>query len=1390
MNTHRDRQVVRDRREKKKHLDDMNNFDLAKIDDYYANDLKKLAKHLGLDNIGNIKIVKERIRQYYELNPPKKRCGRPRLYELKKGEEFDPNMIDKYKHTTIRQEAYKLGIKNYRGAEINKLRKKIREHYFESEDSKDVEKISFSQNVDFSSSVDSEERLRGKEDISELDEESSEEHKHDRSFSREEPSSQGSGIFVLIKKIGNHREYEYLVQSNNYINYIENVKEDLHNLLIDSLKEFKPIKCYLNLYCEFERGTKHKLENEFKEKVFSLNPFTINRESDIDNKLNNVDDFTEKISTFTENGSGWKFNSINKLHIYIHKTNWRGGKSYVVLPPCIANTKAIINIKNDDDRCMEYTLLYHKHKNEIGENPQRVAKYKKYLGDINFGKCKFPIKQSDIEKIEKLNDIAIVVIELEEDSEGKSQAKQSCGFTRIPFYTNEKVNGESYSTNKTSDGKDVYFIALYKEHYMPIKKISALFTNGRDHKNYTCLHCLNSFKTQKSLNEHDNLCLKDGVKSRLPTPGKKDTIKFNQYSKMGRHPFTVYFDTECTTKPSQGSGPLEQSGHAENKTKRINEHKPNAVACLIKCDIKAFEYYNNRYEVFYGDNAMDQFLYYIQQISNILCEYYDDLKDVKMIKPYKNWIDFKSKNACDFCGDEFKCRDDGKSNKCAYFDVGTHDYIGAAHHRCSFDCQYRQNPNITIVGHNGSNYDFHFILEKAGKYFKPDCIPKSREKYSVLSFDGGTIKFIDSISFLQSSLDTLVKNNDNDDFQIFRHFFPSVCDEELLRKGVFPYEYITSLEVLNEKSLPSKEKFYSRLNEKEISNEDYEHAIHIFKKYQCKNIWEYLLLYLKLDVILLADVFEKFRQMCIDENDLDPIHFVSAPHRAYVSALLMTGVEIKLITDLNTHLIVEGGIRGGVSQISHRHSRANNPYLKDYDPNKPTKYIMYLDMNNLYGSVMCKPLPTSDFIEIENKFSTEDTINNVYNFIESIDEEGNIGNALLIDMVIPENVHDKLNDYPPAPEHIAVNEEDISDYNKNQENLHGKVNHKVKKLMCTFYPKKEYLTDFRNLKYYIKLGCIITKVHKVYKYQMSPFLKPYIEYNNNQRAKAKSEAEKNYWKLQNNSVYGKMFENVRNRINLKLHNNDEELQKDVTDYRCKAWGIFNDNLFWAEISPKSVKLNKPIQIGFTILELSKLEMLKFFYDYLKPKYGDKVKLLATDTDSFILEVETEDFYKDMYNDMNDYYDMCDFPDEMRYANGEISFIVEDKNKNKKRLGFMKDEYSGRAVKEFIGLKSKMYSLLAEDDEEGPSEKKTAKGIKYLIKEKYLSHEDYRDALLNEKMISVKQCSFKSKDHKVFTEEVNKKALTGYDDKRYVLKDGIKTLAYGHYAISTDALAGK
>jgi hypothetical protein len=483
--------------------------------------------------------------------------------------------------------------------------------------------------------------------------------------------------------------------------------------------------------------------------------------------------------------------------------------------------------------------------------------------------------------------------------------------------------------------------------------------------------------------------------------------------------------------------------------------------------------------------------------------------------------------------------------------------------------------------------------------------------------------------------------------------------------------------------------------------------------------------------------------------------------------------------------MIECGIRGGMSVITHRLATANNKNLssKLYDDTMPASYCVYLDANNLYGWAMSQSMPYSNLHWLsEEEISRLDVL--------AIADDSEEGFILEVDLHYPSDLHDLHNDLPLAPErrrvcpsewspmqkriyqHSSVNRSKAFVHNMMRMTSKGPTTSaKTQKLIADLYDKNNYVIHYRNLKLYLRLGMILRKIHRVIAFKQSPWLSKYISLNTDCRKRATNTFEKDFFKLMNNSVFGKTMENVRNRQTFELVSSRQRLAKVVGKPCFRAVTILNEDLVLAKSQQSCIKLFKPIFIGFSILDISKELMYAFHYDVIKARYGNAACLCFTDTDSLLYHIRTRDIYSDMA-EQKDFYDFSDYPTDHKLFSAD----------NKKVLGKMKDEMNGQPIAEFVGLRCKMYSVL----QDCGKEKKVAKGVQKATIKKSMTHEMYRHCLLSHNNVNAKVRNIRSFNHEVFSIVQSRTALSCFDDKRYILDDGVHTRAYGHFRNSSSS----
>ena len=1107
--------------------------------------------------------------------------------------------------------------------------------------------------------------------------------------------------------------------------------------VINIMDTNRNIKARLYLNCVMKRTDPDGFTHIRKFAFHSVGQKIITEETDpheiFKEMMDEIEEEVQKVEH--AEGSGWVFVEVENLTLHTDIWDPLKGSSYIDLPKELKNKNAIINMKNEDNKCFLWCVL--RALNPKDKNAERIDKdLKSKEHTLNMEGIAYPVELKNIKRFEKQNpDISISIL----------------GYSK-----EDKIYPLSEYTKRKDERKYNIILLLIKNgensHYCLIKNLSGLLTsqvNSHKGKFYFCLNCLNGFDKPEKLEKHKEYCSEeDSVKINMPPP--ETYIKFNSFLNSERAPFAVYADFESIVKPLNTCEPDPNRSY----TKKYQKHEPVSFVYYIKSFNESV--YPSTKRTYIKENPedpdpVDVFINWLEEDVKIISE----LGNRKMIISKEEEEQFKQASNCWICGKLLNIQDRVRDH-CHF----TGRYRGAAHNICNL--KYSKPNNISVFFHNLTGYDSHLFIKKLNITTGAiDCIPNNEEKYISFSKtiitgeyknkNGETrnkyfkIIFKDSLKFMASSLEALVNNLPEDAFKNLNKYFTPEQVKLLKQKGFFPYDYMDDIEKLKDTKPPPQKAFYSKLTGKGINNYNYNHVLNVWKTWKMKTLKDYLELYNESDVLLLADIFENFRDVCLKNYGLDPVYYYTAPGLAWDAMLKMTKINLELLSNIDMLLMIEKGIRGGISIISNRYGKANNKYMKDFNKSEPSKYLMYVDANNLYGCAMSEKLPVHSFKWMSNK-----EIENIFNnrIVQVWEKTPCI---LEVDLEYPEELHDLHNDYPLCPERVECDKG-------------------VKKLIPNLRHKNNYVIHYKNLMQCLRLGMKLKKIHRGIKFIESAFLKPYIDKNTSLRTQAKNNFEKDFFKLMNNSVFGKTMENIRNRVNVKLVDTGEQFKKLTAKPNYESRKIFNENLVSVHMKKTSLTMNKPVYLGMSILELSKIIMFDFHYKYIKPKYGNKAKLLFTDTDSFLYEIQTEDFYKDIAGDVKDRFDTSDYPEG--HPSGIPTGI------NKKVLGKFKDEAAGKVIKEFVGLRAKLYSYKMDEGKEN----KRCKGIKKAVVEKSIRHEDYKTCLTTGKEQLRRQNIIRSYEHELYTEEVNKVALSAADDKRYLLKDSYDTLAWGHRRI--------
>ncbi len=1177
------------------------------------------------------------------------------------------------------------------------------------------------------------------------------------------------------------------IASRDELQAINDSKVSLHNIIHNYLFEKNSIKVQLtilNHYIKHDEITGEIVDNE--EKGYFSGYISVTRSTDINDVIDQCrDKIFNDIETRPLTKSGWVLNKIVLLEIKMTEYNPASASSYFPTPEDIPQ-KSVINVKNDDNMCFKWAILSCLH--EPSHHPDRVAHYKKFDNELNFTNIEFPVSEKDYYKFEKNNSTINLWV-----------FGYSDGLFHIYVSQFEKRENRIGILLLEKDDK---------KHYVWIKKIDrlvAVTAHNMGATYHVCWKCLNGFKSDQSLQEHEKNCSATSS-LRFPTKGY-DTCEFNNWKTMQPKPFWITLDFEAFNQP------LVYTKDENKQSSKIMSQEANSFAYVIM----QASYYSKTYndipkqadevDMTYETKPLRLRLYRGEDVYKTFFETLDKdiaslLEKLEKPLPYNKTETgkqlFYKSTACYLCNKPFNKNYKDENRDKRLDKVTDHCHLtgrirGICHQNCNTKMRwYKKTIEIPIVVHNLRGYDSHLIfkgLSQLENKYRITLIPNNIEKY--MSFTLNNMRFIDSFQFVAKPLSDLIDEIKGKDdkamhdpdklaqlFPVTANYFDKNSLDYVTEKGVYPYEYTKSFDDFTS-GFPAKEEFdRNHLRGADISQEEYDFAKEVYEKFECKNFGDYHNLYLKTDVLLLADYWANFCRMCLEQYRIDPNHYFSAAGMAFDAALLKTDAKLELLKDVDMYHFIRKGMRGGMSQACQQYAKANNEHCRDYDPNKDKTWLCYFDATALYSWAMMQCLPTGghefcDNVSIDEILATAD--------------DAPKGYLVKCKLVVPKEKHDYFSDYPPCPELGSVNENWLSPHQKKLLTDNKIKLPKSEKLLLTLCAKDEYVIHYRLLKLYVNLGVKIDKVYQVVSFDQSPWLKNYIELNNALRKRAKEQGIDSLVelaKLFNNAFFGKTMENVENRINVQILQLDDQspaFLKKASSSKFLDYNKISDKMCAVHMRKTNVYLNKPIFVGQSILDISKCLMYDFYYNVLKSKYNDNMRLIYTDTDSLIIEFKTENIYCDLAL-IKDKFDMSDIKKDSPY------YKLLHHTDCVKVPGKFKPEEAGIPIAEVVCLKAKMYSFLMTDYKDS-YKNRHAKGIKKNNIKKDLRHQLYKDCLFESKMdMTVTQYNIESEKHELGLYENVKSSITAFDDKKYIIDHGLnsdsrfESVTYGHYKI--------
>ena len=637
------------------------------------------------------------------------------------------------------------------------------------------------------------------------------------------------------------------------------------------------------------------------------------------------------------------------------------------------------------------------------------------------------------------------------------------------------------------------------------------------------------------------------------------TVFFDNHQRQLKIPFIIYVHFEAlqipTTKP---------------RIKIV--HKPCGFSYSIKC---SYDDSLSKYEQFFGEFSTkvlwEKLELECKTITRRLisrAEPQDRKLNEAELKSFRSIV--SQIMNCHWCGEQLE-EDDKEVD---FFNL-TGQFLGAAHKKCKF--QPKVPHFVPVVMHNLSKYGAHFLLNHLTNDEMKEISFVGNDKLAKLGFvrkfpNCFPLRFIDSRRFMDVQIEDLENILEDSKKHKIKEEFRGKKEFDLMKKRTcFPFYYMDSFKKFSDGCLPFRNGFFDQIRREDVGDEEYERSLKIWETFKCRSMGDYFKVYLKSNVLLLEDVFESFRSLCLKKYHLDPGYYFTAAGFAWDAMLKFTKVKLELLEDETMIDFLKSNLRGGITHCSKRYAKANNVYC-EYDRRKESSFIVHLDVNNLGGWSMCQKLPFTGF-----RWLNQTEIRRIQKEIKNLDDN-DFGYVFEVDLDYPRSLHKLHNDLPFCFQHLTIPPPPIAPHLTSY------------KAVLNFYNKKNYVLDYRNLQQCLQHGLILKKIHRVLKYRHCKWLEPYVSYNTKLRTQTTCNFEIKLYKFLNNAVYGKMTEKFSS--------------------------------------------DRPIYAGFTVLELSKNFVYDFHYQKMLARYRNKINLLYIDTDGLIYEIQTSDFYRDVKQDPN------------------------------------------------------------------------------------------------------------------------------------------------------------
>lgn len=1205
------------------------------------------------------------------------------------------------------------------------------------------------------------------------------------------------------------------------------LEEDLIKLLAHVTSVAGPMDFKLSLVADY-------IKNDDIESVFfHSDNVKIFKHSDFAEAIN---DRYESLVYDTEvkdfEGSNWTLLSV--IGLYCDLASYQpirfGCGEFTSLPDFIRKRRGVINMRGTDNMCFLYSILADKYGPSDPINRHYYPSfYRDHLSEFKIDGLSFPISLDQIVTFSSLN--------------------REYSFNLFSFDPEtSKLKLEFQTKKKSVKAKRIHLLILEGDddnlHFALIKNLSRLFSSqisGHNGRVFFCEDCLNSFHNQSLLDSHTHVC--EDAELTFPTEG---CIEFKNWSHKLKLSCLIYFDLETTLSPR----------HDKSKNQNIeykHRHEICGYAYLMKTrGLAENDEYFKDFRIAFAPEPEDLIgLKFLGRLRRDVIDFYnrylDPEKDLEIIMNDNDVAKFNAAKNCEYCGVEFTHEEgsyaaavaEGRNEKvilknrhhyhCGMTNKPGEDPSNYLNALCT-DCNLNtKQPRFVVATSHNLSFDFSLLLKsflEVMHLYDDDVLVCARSNSRYISAkwliktgnrEHVECRLIDSLKFNPGSLKKLAESLEEEDLVDLKEIFKERY-RDLAFKQTMCYAFFSSPDKFKETTFPSIDEFKDELRGGATCSEsEYLHALKIFNDFKKEKeiegnepftMQDYYSIYLKVDVLLLAAVFERQRKTVFEFYQIDPPHYTTLPSMSFDLMLHSTKIKLDYIKDANIYSYIRRCIRGGITGLNQREVRPKNEELGNYDSEKDEfSQLIYVDINSSYAYALSSYLPTNSFKYIE--ITSPEMEQTYFKEIESLSSTASYGFLMELDLKIDEELHDILQDFPPICDHIKP------------------PGGKFEKLMCCLYDREKYVCFYENFQMMLRLRIRITKIHSVVRFEQSDFMKSFIDYNIKQRneVKERSKIMGNNFKLINNAVFGRSimkqeYRDIRLTTQFsysgrdrgndgKFIENDALIKKNAKETnkqyrsnrykRCSQWYYshpgyrdstpISDTGMLIELAQVSKKITVPIYLGAVCLEKSKITMLNFVYDFLHKSLKNynvlnasscTARIIYYDTDSYFIKT-TGVRFTSLVKGYEHFFDTSNCIDEILQREGL-------KKMNSGRLGAFKFETGLQpiVVGIFLAEKHYMYKVYIKNNEYQVIAKCAGTGsfnISNLMQKDYeegldkYKSGDYDTGKIKEGRIVI------SKNCEVNTIVMQKKKLNNFSNKRWSHdKDCNITLPWGHIDI--------